>query len=220
MACVIRNLTTPSRTRSYSSIPSSASSSSQPFIAPLPRRSVLEVSGPDAQKFLKGLTCKDVDSLGGGYSGFLNASVSRPSLPADDQGRVLHTVFIFIRKDTKIPTYLISHESPANHPAPLAELLPPFRLRSKVRIKDVTEDWNLYSAWGEDIGQGPRRSWKLGSGGAAESVWSREAGGSDLGLGEGEIGCWDLRAGFGHLGMGRQILVPKASKRECYCEDD
>ena len=47
--------------------------------APLQRR-VLEVSGPDAQKFLKGLCCKDVDELGGGYSGFLNASVSSKCL--------------------------------------------------------------------------------------------------------------------------------------------
>jgi folate-binding Fe-S cluster repair protein YgfZ len=44
--------------------------------ARLSRKSVLEISGPDTQKFLKGLTCKDVEPLQGGYSGFLNASVS------------------------------------------------------------------------------------------------------------------------------------------------
>jgi folate-binding Fe-S cluster repair protein YgfZ len=46
-------------------------------VARLSRKSVLEVTGPDARKFLKGQTCKDVDALAGGYSGFLNASVRR-----------------------------------------------------------------------------------------------------------------------------------------------
>jgi len=47
-----------------------------PRIARLPHRSVLEVSGPDARKFLNGQSCKNIEALGGGYSGFLNASVS------------------------------------------------------------------------------------------------------------------------------------------------
>lgn len=46
-----------------------------PRIARLPHRSVLEVSGPDARKFLNGQSCKNIEALGGGYSGFLNASV-------------------------------------------------------------------------------------------------------------------------------------------------
>lgn len=56
-----------------------ASTSSRPLIAPLPHRAVLEISGPDAKQFLKGLSCKDVESTNGGYSGFLNASVRAPS---------------------------------------------------------------------------------------------------------------------------------------------
>lgn len=49
-----------------------------PRIARLPQRSVLEVAGPDARKFLNGQSCKNVEALGGGYSGFMNASVGRP----------------------------------------------------------------------------------------------------------------------------------------------
>lgn len=44
--------------------------------AHLAGKAIIEISGPDAQKFLKGQTCRDVDKIGGGYSGFLNASVS------------------------------------------------------------------------------------------------------------------------------------------------
>ncbi|KIR31568.1 hypothetical protein I310_03621 [Cryptococcus deuterogattii CA1014] len=170
-----------------------------PRIAHLSHKSVLELSGPDAQKFLKGLSCKDVEYLGGGYSGFLNAS-----------GRVLHTAFIFPRSKN---SYLITHESPEDHPAPLTSLLPPFKLRSKVRIKDVTNQWDAWSAWGSDLQGGPHpiRTWKMGSGGASESHWDWEGGIRDLGLRDDEAGCWDLRAGWPR--MGRQLLVPKGEKR-------
>ncbi|WVW81387.1 hypothetical protein I302_103379 [Kwoniella bestiolae CBS 10118] len=186
-----------------------------PSITHLSQRSILEISGPDSPKFLKGLSCKDVDVLGGGYSGFLNAS-----------GRILHTSFIFptTRKTTtkngvvkEEKSYLISHESPEGHPAPLQDVLPPFKLRAKVRIKDVSDQWDLYSAYASTSGKGkgkrPMRNWKFGSGGAAESQWSWENGEvADLGLGEGEIGCWDLRGGWGEEGMGRQVLVPRGDK--------
>ncbi|KAK8844683.1 hypothetical protein IAR55_006532 [Kwoniella newhampshirensis] len=197
---------------------SASASASRPRLAPLPHRSILELTGPDAQKFLKGLSCKDVDSLGGGYSGFLNAS-----------GRVLHTTFIFPRhhgatRSGSPPSYLISHESPSVHPAPLQSLLPPFRLRAKVKIRDVSSEWDAWSAWGssssssstEGVAEGsdgtrPIRSWRMGSGGAAESQWVWEDGRvGDLGLGDGEVGSWDLRAGWGS--MGRQLLVPKGEK--------
>ncbi|OXH41736.1 mitochondrial protein [Cryptococcus neoformans] len=169
-----------------------------PRIAHLSHKSVLELSGPDAQKFLKGLSCKDVEYLAGGYSGFLNAS-----------GRVLHTAFVFPRSKN---SYLITHESPEDHPTPLASHFPPFKLRSKVRIKDVTNQWDAWSAWGSDLqgGPSPIRTWKMGSGGASESHWDWAGGVRDLGLRDNEVGCWDLRAGWPH--MGRQLLVPKGEK--------
>ncbi|WWC97456.1 hypothetical protein V866_004336 [Kwoniella sp. B9012] len=182
-----------------------------PSITHLSQKSVLEITGPDSTKFLKGLSCKDVDNLGGGYSGFLNAS-----------GRVLHTSFIFptvkksILKNGNVKeekSYLITHESPIDHPAPLQDFLPPFKLRAKVRIRDVSYQWDLYSAYASTSkGKGPERNWKFGSGGAAESQWSWKDGVQDMKLKENEVGCWDLRAGWGEGGLGRQVLVPKGDK--------
>ncbi|CAK9779781.1 Aminomethyltransferase folate-binding domain-containing protein [Cutaneotrichosporon oleaginosum] len=170
-----------------------------PRAAPQPLRSVLEITGPDAKKFLNGQMCKNVDALGGGYSGFLNAS-----------GRVLHTVFCIPSKPN---TYLISHESGPGHIAPLATLLPPFRLRSKIKIRDVTDEWDVWSAWGgEAPAPAPTSTWRFGSGGAAERIWSWEGEMAPLGLADAEVGCWDLRAGFGPAGMGRQVFVPKGGK--------
>lgn len=134
---------------------------------------------------------------------------------AQTQGRVLHAVFIIPIEKARTPTYLIVHETPDDHPAPLLTTLPPFKLRSKVRIRDATPDWDVWSAWGADHGHPvPKRSFKAGSGGAAEATWTwveyRE-----LGLAEGEAGCWDLRAGFGPEALGRHVLVPKGHTREC-----
>ena len=88
-----------------------------------------------------------------------------------------------------------------------------------MRIKDVSDQWECWSAWGDDIHNqaGPSRIWRIGSGGAAESSWKWNEGNSaDVGLREGEIGCWDLRAGFGIEGMGRQLLIPRGKKRRSY----
>ncbi|WWC57694.1 uncharacterized protein I303_100228 [Kwoniella dejecticola CBS 10117] len=208
-----------------------------PSIAKLPQKQVLEITGPDSPKFLKGLSCKDVDTLKGGYSGFLNAS-----------GRVLNTTFIFPTLKSVKPgkveqSYLISYDEPPSSSSSsfpsssssssssgkteLEEFLIPFKLRSKIRIKNVTDQYDSYSVYGtEDFfgnedkdtqgkgkGKQPIRTWKFGSGGASESQWSwpnddvRE-----LQLKENEIGCWDLRAGFSVQGMGRQVLVPKGDK--------
>ncbi|BEJ13415.1 hypothetical protein CspHIS471_0305890 [Cutaneotrichosporon sp. HIS471] len=171
-----------------------------PRAALQPLRSVLEVTGPDVKKFLNGQMCKNVESLGGGYSGFLNAS-----------GRLLHTVFC-IPSPTRKNTYLISHESGPNHPAGLMELLPPFRLRSKIKMRDVSDEWDVWSAWGSEASPDPTGAWRFGNGGAAERVWSWEGEIAPLDLAEGELGCWDLRVGFGPGGMGRQIFVPKGAK--------
>lgn len=66
------------RTRQFSSSASKRYDYRRPQAAQVQGRSILRVQGKDAAKFLKGLTCKDVEGLpGGGYSGFINPTVSR-----------------------------------------------------------------------------------------------------------------------------------------------
>lgn len=181
--------------------------------ARLSRKSVLEVSGPDTPKFLKGLTCKDVEPLGGGYSGFMNATVGRcPTQSVGlgskrGQGRLLHTVFIFPVEPDR---YLITHESPSDHPAPLQKYLSPFKLRAKVRFKDVSADWDAWAVWNTETPPATAavRTWRFGSGGASEAGWSWPNGVADLGLRSGEVGCWDLRTG-----NAKRLLSPKGSER-------
>lgn len=131
------------------------------------------------------------------------------------QGRVLHPAFV-IPIDPKTNRYLVSHVPGPDHPAPLDKYLKPFRLRSKVRIRDVTAEWDVYAAWG---GAGadtnaPAATWRYGNAGAAERLWTWSGEPAPLGLGEKEQGCWDLRAGWGAAGLGRHVIVPKGEKRE------
>lgn len=65
-------------TRQFSSSASKRYDYRRPQAAQVQGRSILRVQGKDAAKFLKGLTCKDVEGLpGGGYSGFINPTVCR-----------------------------------------------------------------------------------------------------------------------------------------------
>lgn len=66
------------RTRLFSSSTRARYDYRKPQAAQVQGRSILRVQGKDSAKFLKGLTCKDVDGLpGGGYSGFINPTVCR-----------------------------------------------------------------------------------------------------------------------------------------------
>jgi folate-binding Fe-S cluster repair protein YgfZ len=71
------SISTP-RTRLFSSSTRTRYDYRRPQAVQVLGRSILRVQGKDSAKFLKGLTCKDVDGLpGGGYSGFINPTVSR-----------------------------------------------------------------------------------------------------------------------------------------------
>ena len=122
----------------------------------------------------------------------------------------MHTIMV-------VPTktgYYIIHETPPDHPAPLMDFLPPFKLRSKVKFRDVSDEWDVWGVWGGEPveGQaGPSRSFKFGSGGSAEATWTWPEGVVPV-----ENGCWDLRAGWGAQSLGRQVLVSKGDKREYF----
>jgi hypothetical protein len=99
-----------------------------------------------------------------------------------------------------------------DHPAPLRQYLKKFILRSKVRVNEASERYDVWQAWGEDVEA--ERTWKFGSGGSAEPHWDTR--GRKVDVAEGEVGCWDLRAGAGKDGLGKRILVAKGQKRELF----
>jgi folate-binding Fe-S cluster repair protein YgfZ len=100
---------------------------------------------------------------------------------------------------------------------PLIKHLKKYVLRSKIKIRDVSEEYDSWSVVNtqEPSDWSPSSSWKLGSGGAGEITWNTngEEAIKQLRMSEQEVGSWDLRAGFGPGSMGRRLLVRRGDLR-------
>lgn len=86
-------------------------------------------------------------------------------------------------------------------------MLKRYVLRAKVKIRDVTDDYDVWAAWG-----GPKhvewetpRKWKWAASGVAEPVWDPEV----WPWGQQDESILDRRA----TGMGRRFLVKKGERR-------
>ena len=142
------------------------------------------------------------------------------------QGRVLYDAFIYPTSLPNDPTqsYLIDYptplaESSADAEVPLlAKHLKRYVLRSKVKLRDVTEEYDSWSILDSPTNANwtPEQTWKIGSGGAAEVTWAMQGdqGTKNLGGREEEVGSWDLRGGAGSGSMGKRFLVRKGDKRK------
>ncbi|KAG9317538.1 mitochondrial protein [Chiua virens] len=168
-----------------------------PSVAPVPNRAVLAVSGSDATSFLNGLLANSVQGRPS-YSVFLHP-----------QGRVHHDVFLFTAPASPSPTYFIEHDpSPSESPT-LLTLLKRFVLRSKVRIRDVTPEWDVWAAWGEPESADTKRAWHWAASGAVEPVWpNTQADTQPSPWGTEHHVLLDRRA----PGMGRRLLVRKGDR--------
>ncbi|KAF7977654.1 hypothetical protein HWV62_3082 [Athelia sp. TMB] len=178
---------------------------SVPTVAPVPHRSVLSLSGSQASEFLNGILASSVNQTGPHrpmYSTFLHA-----------QGRVLYDVFIYTHTTPEgKPAYLIDYDSRASADGvtpPLLFMLKRYVLRSKVKLRDVSEEYDVWSAWGSDykgaIAAARGRKWTHANSGAVEPDWSAEA---EWPWGTEERAVRDRRA----EGMGLRMLVQKGEK--------
>jgi len=104
------------------------------FIAFLPDRGVLEVAGPDRVAFLQGLVSNDVEQAGPGRAVW--AALLSP------QGKWLADFFILVEGER----LLLDCER--GQAAMLAQRLARYRLRSRVTVRDVSDEWVVHMAWG------------------------------------------------------------------------
>ncbi|QRV76499.1 glycine cleavage system T protein [Ceratobasidium sp. AG-Ba] len=182
----------PSQAASYST-----ASASERICAKLPNRGVLSVSGTDSKTFLNGIVAASIRDHPF-YTVFLSA-----------QGRVLYDVFIYPCTTDGRPGFLIDFDSRSSEATPLITMLKRHILRSKVRVRDVSEEWNVWAVWGGALGSNiPHREWRWGRSGASEPVYAE---GEHL-LGpeytRDTIGARDLRA----PNMGERLLVRSGDK--------
>ncbi|KAF9452490.1 Aminomethyltransferase folate-binding domain-containing protein [Macrolepiota fuliginosa MF-IS2] len=181
-----------------------------PTIAKLSNRGVLSVSGSQASEFLNGLLSTSVPNPPSGpfFSAFLHA-----------QGRVMYDVFLYTTTTpTGQPGYLLEYDTRASEAQPLLSMLKRHVLRSKVKIRDVSENYDIWTAWGsESIPEIPR-SWNWARSRVVEPVWE----GNEWPWGTQNEALTDRRA----VGMGRRLLArkgdkpPEASTYDVGAEDD
>lgn len=124
-------------------------------------------------------------------------------VPGIAQGRILFDIHIYPHEPSS--SFLIDYD--VRSPTPLVAHLKKFVLRSKVGLRDVSGEWDVWGAWGREP-KGGEKIWKWGQGGSAGLTWMTEP--ERLANAEGEVGGWDLRAD----GMGWRGLVPKGEKRK------
>ncbi|KAJ6614309.1 Aminomethyltransferase folate-binding domain-containing protein [Mycena sp. CBHHK59/15] len=164
-----------------------------PTVARVPHRSVLSLAGSQASEFLNGILSTLIhDPPRPFYSAFLHA-----------QGRVLYDVFVYTHTNpTGQRGYLIDWDSRPSEAPPLLDLIKRYILRSRVKVRDASEEYDVWAAWGEE-NRDAARNWKWAeNSGVAEPVWNSA---DEWPWGLRDESIHDRRA----PGMGRRMLVRK-----------
>ncbi|THV08625.1 Aminomethyltransferase folate-binding domain-containing protein [Dendrothele bispora CBS 962.96] len=171
---------------------------STPSIAKLPARSILSVAGSQAPEFLNGVLASAIPKVPHRpfFAAILNA-----------QGRVLYDLLIYTEASTDgRPKYLIEYDSRASDGPSLHDLLKRYVLRAKVKIRDVSAEYDVWAAWGSKETSSPGSSipqWMFASSGAIEPVWANAS--EQWPWGSEDRMIRDRRA----PGMGCRVLVGK-----------
>lgn len=105
--------------------------------------------------------------------------------------------------------YLVEYDSQPSETTPLLSTLRRYVLRSKVKIRDVSEEYDVWAAWGSEQEQSweTQRNWNWARSGAVEPVWD---GANEWPWGTQDEAIRDRRA----VGMGQRRLVRKGDRRE------
>ncbi|KAF9006445.1 hypothetical protein BDQ17DRAFT_1351761 [Cyathus striatus] len=94
------------------------------------------------------------------------------------QGKVLYDVFLYTTKDSAgKPGYLLEYDGGPSEAPSLMSYLKRHVLRSKVRIRDLSEEYDAWAAWGSpaDHSWETPRKWTRTGSGVVEPVWEANA---------------------------------------------
>lgn len=155
----------------------------------LANRSVIEVSGPDASEFLQGMQCNHMPLIDQGGAGMLAGFLA-------PQGRIVADAFIYPHNagvNFPHPVFLVEIDRRIKER--LLKILGFYRLRSKVEIRDVTDEYRVWSVWGPQsaglvgtegatLGKVPRGSlvFKEETTSAAANAWLNDTRAPQMGL--------------------------------------
>ncbi|PPR06569.1 hypothetical protein CVT24_001750 [Panaeolus cyanescens] len=103
--------------------------------------------------------------------------------------------------------YFLEYDSRSSEAPSLLSYFKKHVLRSKVKVRDVTEEYDVWSAWGapEDSSFEMKRSWRHAASGVIEPVWNPS-----------EVWPWGTEENIIYdrrgAGMGRRLLLRKGDK--------
>jgi len=103
-------------------------------IVRLPERGVVEISGADRVVFLQGLVSNDVAKAVPGHAVW--------SALLTPQGKWLADFFVLAEPE------VLLLDCERAHAEMIVKLLSRYRLRAKVALRDASDEWNVYAAWG------------------------------------------------------------------------
>ncbi|OCB87494.1 Aminomethyltransferase folate-binding domain-containing protein [Sanghuangporus baumii] len=173
-----------------------------PTVAPVPNRALLYLSGSQATEFLNGVVASTVPNPPRGpfFSALLHA-----------QGRVLYDIFVYPKKNARgHDGYFIEYDSRPSEAPPLLHTLKRFILRSKVKVEDVSNEYDIWSIWGsEDTKkwESPRR-WSSARSGVIEPAWDLS---ESWPWSDGDAETMSLRDRRA-VGMGKRVLIREGDK--------
>ncbi|KAJ7593385.1 Aminomethyltransferase folate-binding domain-containing protein [Mycena floridula] len=171
-----------------------------PRVAHLPQRSVVSVAGSQASIFLNGILSSAVSTRGPFFSAFLNPQARKST------GRVLYDLFVYTRTSPQGDRqYLLEFDSRPSEGPSLLESLKKYVLRAKVKIRDESENYDVWAAWGSSAESTTPRQWNWARSGACEPVWDPL---NEWPWGTRDEIIRDRRA----VGMGQRLLVKKGDK--------
>ncbi|KAF4619123.1 hypothetical protein D9613_005200 [Agrocybe pediades] len=163
-----------------------------PSLAPVPHRALVSVTGSQSSEFLNGLLS----------TSFQGKPLNRFSSILHAQGRVMYDVFLYGTDNG----YLLEYDSRPSEAPSLISYFKRHVLRSKVKVRSVTEEYDIWASWGseKDHGWETDRKWHWAKSGAIEPAWET----NDWPWGTEDLVLRDRRG----VGMGRRLLVKKGDR--------
>lgn len=118
----------------------------------------------------------------------------------------MYDVFLYTQQTpTGLPGYLLEYDCRSSEAQPMLPMLKQYILRNKVKIRDVSDQYDVWAAWGsESIPEVPK-TWNWARSGCVEPVW-----GDNWPWGTEHESVADRRADT----LGRRSLVRKGDKRK------
>ncbi|EKM59706.1 uncharacterized protein PHACADRAFT_114810 [Phanerochaete carnosa HHB-10118-sp] len=176
---------------------------STPTTARVPNRAVLSVTGSQAAEFLNGIVASTVPQPD---AHFFTAFLQAQACAYPRSGRVLHDAFVHAHVTPEGKKgYFVEYDSRSSEAPPLLTMLKRYVLRSKVKLRDVSEEYDVWAAWGSEKERAweSSRQWDYSRSGAVEPVWNEQNPWGTV-----SVPLQDRRA----VGMGSRILIRKGDR--------